>query len=309
MNPSPAPHQLTAPRLQVGIISAGKVGTTLAAALAQVGHRVSHVVAPSEQSRARAKLRIPQAALSTPQETAANCELLVIAVPDREIAPLASQLAPYLGPGKIVLHTAGSLGRAVLDPVALTGALTIAAHPAMTFAGIDADVDNLHGCPWGVTVGDELSRTVAELLVAELGGRPVFIDERQRGLYHAAMAHGSNGLGAVVVDAVELLAEAIGGDDYSDDQRRREAATLLSALLHASLDNTLKWGARALTGPVTRDDVSTVATHEQVIGQRNGEMVAAYRQLALRIAEMRGATGVLRHLEPYRQREDRPGAP
>nr|WP_276124374.1 DUF2520 domain-containing protein [Corynebacterium lactis] len=217
-------------------------------------------------------------------------------MPDRAIAAVAEEVAAHVGPGRIVLHTAGSLGRAVLDSVALTGALTIAAHPAMTFAGLADDADRLPGCPWGITVGDELSRTVAELLIGELGGRPVFIDERHRGLYHAAMAHGSNGLGAVVVDAVELLSQTIGGAENSDEYRRAQAAALLTPLLQASLDNALKWGARGLTGPVTRDDVDTVVKHEREIETAQPEVRGAYLALAERIAQMRGCAGVLRHL-------------
>ncbi|MBS5167721.1 MAG: DUF2520 domain-containing protein, partial [Corynebacterium sp.] len=36
------PHRTTAPRLAVGIISAGKVGVALGQALEHCGHRVTH---------------------------------------------------------------------------------------------------------------------------------------------------------------------------------------------------------------------------------------------------------------------------
>ena len=295
------PHRTTAPRLAVGIISAGKVGVALGQALERCGHRVTHVVARSPESVTRAHLRLPNAQVSSIADTASTCELIVIAVPDRAIAEVAEDVARHVGPGRIVMHTSGSLGRAVLDPVALTGALTIAAHPAMTFAGLDDDSELLTGCPWGITVGDELAKTVSELLIGELGGRPVFINERHRGLYHAAMAHGSNGLGAVVVDAVEMLATTIGGDAAAEDTdlaelRRGQAAELLRPLLEASLDNALRWGSRGLTGPVTRDDLGTVVKHEREIEAVAPEMGTAYLALAERIAELRGANEVLRYL-------------
>lgn len=321
------PHRAAAPRLTVGIISAGKVGVALGEALQRCGHRVTHVVARSQESRTRARLRLPQAQVSSIAETAAACELVIIAVPDRAVSEVAEEVAGYVGPGRIVMHTAGSLGRAALDAVSLTGALTIAAHPAMTFAGLADDADLLVGCPWGITVGDELAKTVAELLIGELGGRPIFINERSRGLYHAAMAHGSNGLGAVVVDAVEMLARTIGeggsaglgaagsgaggasgaggvgsaaeltaGETDLAELRRGQAAELLRPLLQASLDNALRWGSRGLTGPVVRDDLGTVVKHEREIEGTVPQVGGAYLALAERIAELRGSTEVLKYL-------------
>lgn len=290
-----------APRLTVAVISAGAVGTAVGEALARAGHAVTAAVARSDASRARAALRLPQARLADAESAARDAELIILAVPDPELPGVVEQIAPHVGPGRIIVHVAGSRGRAVLDPVALTGALTIAAHPAMTFAGSAEDTDRLAGCPWGVTVGDELSRTVAELLISELGGRAIPIPEASRPLYHAAMAHGSNHLGAVVADAVELLARAIsdGGDpaaSHSPGAAREQAAALLGPLLEASLDNALKWGPRALTGPAARDDAGTVAKHLEVIGGELPHAAPAYRALSRRIAEMKGSTDVLREL-------------
>lgn len=283
-----------APRLTVAVISAGAVGTAVGEALARAGHAVTAAVARSDASRARAALRLPQARLTDAESAARDAELIILAVPDPELPGVVEQIAPHVGPGRIIVHVAGSRGRAVLDPVALTGALTIAAHPAMTFAGSAEDTDRLAGCPWGVTVGDELSRTVAELLISELGGRAIPIPEASRPLYHAAMAHGSNHLGAVVADAVELLAGAIG--EGADATARDQAAALLGPLLEASLDNALKWGPRALTGPAARDDAGTVAKHLEVIGDELPHAAPAYRALSRRIAEMKGSTDVLREL-------------
>lgn len=300
----PHPHADSAPRLNVGIISAGKVGVALGQALQGAGHNLIGVVARSDASYTRARLRLPDVSVvdgnndAAMSEMVANANLVVIAVADPAVAEVAHRIAPQCGAGKIVLHTAGSLGRAVLDEVALTGALTIAAHPAMTFAGVEEDSMRLDGCPWGVTVGDELAKTVAELLLGEIGGRPFFIEERQRTLYHAAMAHGANSLGAVICDAVELLARTLSDDaSLSDQARYTQAAALLKPLVEASLDNTLKWGQRALTGPVVRDDVATVIKHEQAIAQQLPAAQPTYDALAQRIAQLRGSTEVLRYFD------------
>ncbi|APT91388.1 glycerol-3-phosphate dehydrogenase [Corynebacterium sphenisci DSM 44792] len=280
---------MAAPRLSVGVISAGAVGVAVGAALERVGHRVRAVVAPSAASATRARLRLPGARVGDIADVAGHAELILLAVPDPALPAVAEEVARHVGPGRIVVHVAGALGRAVLDPVALTGAMTIAAHPAMTFAGVAADVDRLAGCHWGVTVGDDLSRTVAELLIGELGGRAVLIPERSRTLYHAAMAHGANHLGAVVGDAVRILAEAVGD--------RGPAVDLLAPLLSASLDNVLRYGDSALTGPAARDDAAAVAAHLRELERAVPGAAPGYATLARRIAQLRGCPEVLRLLD------------
>ena len=57
---------------------------------------------------------------------------------------------------------------------------------------------------FGVTAPDEL-RPVAEALVVEMGGEPVWVPESARPLYHAALSIGSNHLVTLVNDALSLL--------------------------------------------------------------------------------------------------------
>ena len=93
----------------------------------------------------------------------------------------------------------------MLEPATGPGALPLALHPVMTFTGRPDDVDRLAGISFGVTAPDAL-RPVAEVLVMEMGGEPVFIAEEYRGLYHAALAGAANHLVTQVVQACDLLA-------------------------------------------------------------------------------------------------------
>ena len=54
-----------------------------------------------------------------PDEVAADAELLILAVPDAELAGLVSGLAATgaVKPGTIVVHTSGANGVAVLGPL------------------------------------------------------------------------------------------------------------------------------------------------------------------------------------------------
>ena len=88
-------------------------------------------------------------------------------------------------------------------------------HPAMTFTGTEIDLPRLAGCVFGVTA-DEADRELTEALVADLGGRPMWVPEDRRTLYHAGLAHGANHLVTLVAEAMEILSAA-GAEDPAGD--------------------------------------------------------------------------------------------
>jgi predicted short-subunit dehydrogenase-like oxidoreductase (DUF2520 family) len=259
------------PRFRVGLVGAGRAGLPLAAALAAAGHRVVAVNANSDKARRRTRMQLPDASITSALAVAEMSELLLLAVPDDALAPLVRGLATTgaLHRGQFLVHASGRYGVRVLDPATEAGALPLALHPVMTFAGTPADVTRLLGCPFGITA-PEVLRPVAEALVLEMGGEPVWVAEEQRLLYHAALAHGANHLVALVAQTLDLLAAA-GIDD---------PAALVSALLPTALDNVLRLGDRALTGPVARGDVGTVAAHVRELSLVSPSARAAYVALA-----------------------------
>lgn len=271
-------------RLRVGIVGSGRVGAALGAALARSGHEIVAVSAVSTASRERAERMLPGAEILPPDEVVETADFVLLAVPDDALRPLVAGLAVTGAwrSGQLVAHTSGSHGVGVLDPAAARGVLALALHPVMTFAGRSEDVDRLDGATFGVTASEEL-RPVAETLVVEMGGEPVWVPEPARPLYHAALTVGSNHLVTLVNDALDLLARA----------GVEEGPRLLAPLLSAALDNVLRLGDAALTGPVSRGDVATIRTHRSTIAQQAPETLAAYDALARRTAERAAAAGRL----------------
>lgn len=283
-------------RLSVGLISAGRVGTAVGAALERRGHVVSALVARSHASRDLAARRLPEARVADPVAVAAASEMLVIAVPDAALSGVVAELAAAeaFKPGHIVVHVAGAVGAEVLRPAADAGAVVVAAHPAMTFTGGESDVDRMDGCSWALTAPDEIGIVVGQMLVMETGGHPVTVAESHRALYHAALAHGANHLVTLVNDAAEALAASFavlpGGtvegdpDGMLGSDPQALARRTLAPLLHAALDNVLASGEVALTGPVMRGDAVTVSRHLDALEEVDGGIAAGYRALALRTA-------------------------
>ncbi|MGX7729644.1 Rossmann-like and DUF2520 domain-containing protein [Rhodococcus sp. 2H158] len=287
----PAPARLT-----VGIVSAGRVGTAIGAALERVGHLVVACSAVSELSKHRARTRLPDTEILPVDEVAARCDLLLLAVPDSELDSLVRGLAATgsVSRGTIVAHTSGANGVGILGPLTEQGIVPLAIHPAMTFTGHDEDTARLASACFGITAADDIGYAIAQSLVLEIGGEPVRVREERRALYHAALAHGSNHLVTLVVDAVEALRVALEGDELLgqqlvDDAPGGVAERVLQPLLSAALDNALRRGPSALTGPVARGDAQAVATHLRVLAEVDPRIAAGYRAMSLRSAQRAAA--------------------
>jgi predicted short-subunit dehydrogenase-like oxidoreductase (DUF2520 family) len=279
-------------RLKVGIISAGRVGTALGVALERADHVVVACSAISHASRQRAQRRLPDTPVVPPQDVAADAELLLLAVPDSELAGLVSGLAATAAvrPGTIVAHTSGANGVGILAPLAQDGCIPLAIHPAMTFTGADEDISRLPDACFGITAADDVGYAIAQSLVLEMGGEPVRVREDVRVLYHAALAHAGNHIVTVLTDALDALRAALRGSELLgqqlvDDQPGGLAERVIGPLARAALENTLQRGEAALTGPVARGDAAAVAAHLVALTEADPELAHAYRVNALRTAQ------------------------
>ncbi|MFL4906132.1 Rossmann-like and DUF2520 domain-containing protein [Streptomyces sp. MMS24-I2-30] len=272
-------------RLTVGVVGAGRVGPALAASLQLAGHHPAAVSAVSDASRRRAALLLPDVPVVPPAEVLRRADLVLLTVPDDTLPGLVAGLAETgaVRPGQLLVHTSGRYGARVLDPALRAGALPLALHPAMTFTGSPVDVQRLAGCSFGVTAPEEL-RLAAEALVIEMGGEPEWVDEDKRPLYHAALALGSNHLVTLVAQSMELLRAA--GVEAPD--------RMLGPLLGAALDNALRSGDAALTGPVARGDAGTVAAHVDELRKHAPQSLAGYLAMARATADRALAHGLLK---------------
>jgi predicted short-subunit dehydrogenase-like oxidoreductase (DUF2520 family) len=258
-------------RFTVGVVGAGRVGAVLAARLRAAGHEIVAVAGESDASRRRIDSLLPGLTASKPSAVARACDVLLLTVPDDMLPNVVTVLAASgsLHEGQYVVHTSGRHGLAVLEPARAVGARPVALHPAMTFTGTALDLDRLDGCVFGLTAGPA-EQDFAEGLVADLGGRPMWVPEEMRTLYHAALAHGANHLVTLVSEAMEMLAAA-GSDD---------PAGTLRPLLTAALDNALEQGDAALTGPIVRGDLNTIRAHLAEIEGNAPQSMASYVALA-----------------------------
>ena len=248
-------------------MSAGGSARCVGAALARAGH---HVVAASGVSRAsvrRAEALLPDVPLLPPDEVAPRSDLVLLAVPDDALAGLVRGL---VGDGFASRRPdrgahLGAHGVDVLRPAADVGVLPLALHPAMTFTGRPEDLPALVSCCVGVTANQDDGRL-----------------ERRRG----AGGGDGRGAGAGARGGPPALSRGAdprrqppghAGPECVDTVAQRglsPAERVIAPLLSAALDNALRHGDRALTGPVARGDVGTVRKHVPCSREASPDTVA-----------------------------------
>lgn len=271
-----------APRLRVAVIGVGRVGSVLGAALSRAGHLVVAGAGVSDESTRRAARLLPGVSLVPADEAVGQADLVLLTVPDDQLGRLIDGLAATSAwqRGQLAVHTSGAHGIGIFAAATALGVVGMALHPVMTFAGRSEDLLRLDGAAFGVTAPSDF-RPVAETLVLELGGEPVWVPEAARASYHAALSMGSNHLVTLVNDSSDVL-RAAGVED---------PVRLLGPLLSASLDNALRLGDEALTGPVSRGDRATVEAHLAAL--RGTPFFQPYLAMALRTMQRAHAAGRL----------------
>ena len=256
---------------RAALVGPGRLGTLVAHALTAAGTPVVRVAGGSDASRSRLRTQLAGVRDVPFEEVADGVDLVVIATPDAAITDVVDRLvrADALDESHGVVHLAGVHGLEPLRLAGLAGARIAALHPAMTVPTGAHDPALLHGVAWAVTTvpGD---RAWAHGLVEGLGGDPFDVPEDARIRYHAALAVASNTVGAAVVIARRIMIAA--GVDAPD--------RLIAPIAHASVDAAAAAGASALTGPVVRGDVATVAAHHAAREGDLPEAADAYRDLS-----------------------------
>ena len=220
-------------RLGVGIVGAGRVGPVLGAALAGAGHAIVGISAVSTSSRDRAEAMLPGAPILDIPDILERSELVILAVPEAELASLVSGLATVGAwqPGQLVMHTAPGVGVSVLGPAMAAGAIPLAVHPAMVFTGTSIDLVRLRESYCAVTAPAPV-QPIGQALVVEMGAEPVLVAEADRAAYAEAVATATSFSAAIVGQAIGLL-QGFGMD---------APARVIAPLVRSSVENALADG-------------------------------------------------------------------
>jgi len=213
--------------------------------------------------------------------TEAAAPLLLLAVPDGEIAGLAAALAACrLRPGQVVLHASGALDATVLAPLKAAGAAVGSWHPLQSLTGAPRRSAALLRGARVALEGDAAAVAAGRELTLAVGAVPMPLPAGAKPLYHAAAVFTANYLVALAAAAQRAWSAA--------GLEPEAALPALLPLMQGALAHLQGQGLPgALTGPIPRGDAGTVALHLQALAERAPDLLPLYTALgreALRLA-------------------------
>ncbi len=281
-------------RLHVAIVGAGKVGLVLGKLLADHGEQIVAVVSRTAASATKGArfLKCPvhanDLAVIPP-----DVDLVMITTPHAAVEQVARDLAA-LGALKFrrlsACHASGMLTSRALTPLAECGATVFSFHPLQTFPR-DFEprdiVPTARGIFYGVD-GNPAALHRAKDLARRLQGTVIEIPPEMRELYHAACVVASNHL-TTMLSVLERMYGTIGGG-------RRNFFPVFKPILEATLRNIERTSpAQALSGPIARGGVETVAGHMQALREHAPDLLPYFSAVSRETVRLAVAKGSIDH--------------
>jgi predicted short-subunit dehydrogenase-like oxidoreductase (DUF2520 family) len=260
------------------ILGVGRLGSALACLVSGCGYPVTAITAGHRETAEAFSQITGIPAFCDNAEAATQGDIILVTVPDRILPAVVEELiaGKRLRPGQVLLHTSGVLTGEALAAARQFGTLVGSMHPLQSFADIETARKNLSGSAFAVD-GDPEAIDAARCLAIDLGGRVLRVPPEERVLYHAAACIASNYLVALLSVAEKLLGRWTTGD--------KAALQALLPLVTGTLRNVAQQGTTAaLTGPIVRGDVSTMAQHLNALPEEFLDLYQSLGREALKLS-------------------------
>jgi len=255
--------------MNIAIHGTGRAAGALSLAFSHAGHRIVSLSGRSTPRR--------EELLAKVDVEPGMPDLRVIAVSDDAIESVASQIAAHEQPANTV-HVSGAVSVSALDSIVSSGVQVGSFHPLQTLPNAEVGADQLVGSFIGITAPEPLRDDLVRL-TESLGCTAFVLDDRVKPLYHAAAAAAAN---------FTLAALALAEDLFESADVPFEVA---EPLVNAIVANAFALGPRqALTGPIARGDIATVAKQLDAIAVSNPGRLEEFKVFAVVTADAAGTS-------------------
>jgi predicted short-subunit dehydrogenase-like oxidoreductase (DUF2520 family) len=257
----------------LNLVGAGRVGKTLGRLWQQAGVlQIQDVLTTSNASAQAAVDFIGAGRAVSAFAQMRPADLWLLAVPDRQIAASAQQLATCKLPPALAFHASGALAAAELAPLQAAGWHCASAHCILSFADPARALQQFPGTVCALE-GDAGATEAMQTLLAAIGAQCFALASEHKLIYHAAAVWATNFLPVLQAQAEALWLRSGLPSELLPGLRER--------LLRNAVDNLLALGpAGALTGPAARGDSALVQRQGQAVAAHDAQAGAAYDALS-----------------------------
>lgn len=261
--------------MKIGFIGAGKVGFSLGKYFAENGLEISGYYSRSESSALEAAVFTGSELFVSAEELVSASDAVFLTVPDSAIKETYSALPKELLSGRQICHCSGAMSAEEAFPnVAEYSAKGTSIHPLFPISSKTESYKELSNAFFCIE-GDCAAEWSA--ILSDMGNSTRIITSDIKSRYHAACSVASNLACGLMAESAELLEQC----GFTEE----EALSALEPLAMSNMKRIFTVGpTAALTGPVERNDVSTVKKHIACINGGNDSDI--YRAVSKKLTEM-----------------------
>lgn len=266
--------------MRIGIIGAGKVGTTLGKYLSIHGKNVTGFYSRTHESADEAATFAETETYSSLCKLVEKSDVIFITTPDGVIHQVWGDLLHQDISNRIICHFSGSLSSHVLSGREEAGASGISMHPMYAFSDKFHSYEQFHTA-YLTLEGDPEAVAVMKPMWEAIGHHVLTLKAEDKIKYHAAAAMASNEMLGLMQASLDILSEC----GFSE----KDSMALLTPLVQGNIASMLEKGCvNALTGPVERGDAQTVRKHLQALeGSKAGKIYQSLGSTMVELAKRR----------------------
>ena len=266
--------------MRIGIIGAGKVGTTLGKYLSIHGKNVTGFYSRTHESADEAATFAETETYSSLCKLVEESDVIFITTPDGVIPQVWGELLHQDISNRIICHFSGSLSSHVFSGREEAGASGISMHPMYAFSDKFHSYEQFHTA-YLTLEGDPEAVAVMKPMWEAIGHHVLTLKAEDKIKYHAAAAMASNEMLGLMQASLDILSEC----GFSE----KDSMALLTPLVQGNIASMLEKGCvNALTGPVERGDTQTVRKHLQALeGSKAGQIYQSLGSTMVELAKRR----------------------
>ena len=266
--------------MRIGIIGAGKVGTTLGKYLSIHGKNVTGFYSRTHESADEAATFAETETYSSLCKLVEESDVIFITTPDGVIPQVWGELLHQDISNRIICHFSGSLSSHVFSGREEAGASGISMHPMYAFSDKFHSYEQFHTA-YLTLEGDPEAVAVMKPMWEAIGHHVLTLKAEDKIKYHAAAAMASNEMLGLMQASLDILSEC----GFSE----KDSMALLTPLVQGNIASMLEKGCvNALTGPVERGDAQTVRKHLQALeGSKAGKIYQSLGSTMVELAKRR----------------------